>query len=120
MAYSEPQSLTINSTAISLPRVFGPDGVGTFRNYDAKTTLKIQHAYGRRTRRTASVDFAKITTDPLVSTTNVLSSMTFRVVLDTPNQGLSATEQVDVANALLVWLTASSNANLKKLVAGEN
>lgn len=120
MAYAEPQSVTINSTAITLPRVFVPDGAGLFRNYDSKTALKIQHAYGRRTRRTASLDFAKITTDPLVATTNVLSSMTARIVLDTPSTGLSAAEQLDVAKALLTWLTAGTNANLIKLVAGEN
>lgn len=120
MAFSEPQSVTINSVAISLPRIYTPDGSGQFRNYDSKTGVKISHSQGRRTRRSAALDFAKITTDPLVATTNVLSGMTVRFSVDVPNSGLSSAEQLDVAKALLAWLTASSYANLTKIIAGEN
>lgn len=122
MALSDPQSVTIGTTpgAVSLPRVNAGSNVGTFSNYDAKTTLKVQTNYGKRTRREARLDFSKIVTDPLVSTTNVLVSGTVRLNIDVPPTGFSAAEQKDLAVALLTWLTASSNANLIKVIAGEN
>jgi len=122
VALSDPQSITIGATpgAVSLPRVNTGSNVGTFTNYDHKATLKVQTNYGKRTRREARVDFSKIVTDPLVASTNVLVSGTVRLNIDVPPTGFSAAEQKDLAVALLTWLTASSNANLIKVIAGEN
>ncbi len=122
MAFSDPQSITIGTVpgAVSLPRTNTGSAVGTFTNYDAKTKLSVQTNYGKRTRREARVDFTKIVTDPLVSTTNVIVSGTVRLNIDVPPSGFSVTEQKDLAVALLTWLTASSNANLLKVLAGEN
>lgn len=122
MAFSDPQSVTIGTVpgAVSLPRVNAGSAVGTFSNFDAKTNLKVQTQYGKRIRREARLDFSKIVTDPLVSTTNQLVAGTFRVNLDVPTSGFSAAEQKDLAVGLLTWLTASSNANLIKIIAGEN
>ena len=122
MAFSDPQSVTIGTTpgAVSLPRVNSGSDVGTFSNYDSKTALKVQTNYGKRTRREARLDFSKVTTDPYVATTNVLVAGTVRLNIDVPPSGFSAAEQKDLAVALLTWLTASSNANLIKVIAGEN
>lgn len=122
MAFSDPQSVTIGTTpgAVSLPRVNTGSPVGTFSNYDSKTALKVQTNYGKRTRREARLDFSKVTTDPYVATTNVLVAGTVRLNIDVPPSGFSAAEQKDLAVALLTWLTASSNANLIKVIAGEN
>lgn len=122
MAYSDPQSVTIGTVpgAVSLPRVSNGSDTGSFRNYDLKTELKIRPTYGRRTRKESRLDFSKVVTDPLVSTTNVLASASAIFVLDTPPTGFSGTEQKELATALLTWLTANTNANLIKLIAGEN
>ncbi len=122
MALSDPQSVTIGTIpgAVSLPRVNTGSNVGTFTNYDAKTTLKVQTNYAKRTRREARIDYTKIVTDPLVSTTNQIVSGAVRFNIDVPPTGFSAAEQKDLAVALLTWLTASSNANLIKVIAGEN
>jgi hypothetical protein len=122
VALSDPQSVTIGSTpgAVSLPRVNTGSNVGTFANYDSKVALKVQTNYGKRTRREARVDFSKVVTDPLVASTNVLVSGTVRLNIDVPPTGFSAAEQKDLAVSLLTWLTASSNANLIKVIAGEN
>jgi len=122
VALADPQSITIGTTpgAVSLPRVNTGSNVGKFTNYDSKATLSVQTNYGKRTRREARIDFNKIVTDPLVSTTNVLVGGTVRLNIDVPPTGFSATEQKDLAVALLTWLTASSNANLIKVIAGEN
>jgi hypothetical protein len=122
VALSDPQSVTIGTTpgAVSLPRITTGGQVGVFSNYDAKTKLSVQTNYGKRTRREARLDFSKIVTDPLVATTNVLVSGTVRLNIDVPPTGFSAAEQKDLAIALITWLTASTNANLIKVIAGEN
>jgi len=122
VALSDPQSITIGTTpgAVSLPRVNTGSNVGKFSNFDAKATLSVQTNYGKRTRREARIDFSKIVTDPLISTTNVLVGGTVRLNIDVPPSGFSAAEQKDLAVALLTWLTASTNANLIKVIAGEN
>jgi len=122
VALSDPHSVTIGTTpgAVILPRVNTGSNVGKFSNFDLKTTLSVQTNYGKRTRREARIDFSKIVTDPLVSTTNVLVGGTVRLNIDVPPSGFSAAEQKDLAVALLTWLTASTNANLIKVIAGEN
>lgn len=122
MAYSDPQSVTIGTTpgAVSLPRVNSGSDTGSFKNYDQKVDLKVGTTYGRRTRHTARLDFSKVVTDPLVSTTNVIASGGVTLTVDVPPSGFSAAEQKDLAKALITWLTASTDANLIKLIAGEN
>jgi hypothetical protein len=120
MALSDPQSVTINSVAVSLPRVNTGSDVGKFTNYDAKTSLEVRPVYGKRTRRNSRINHAKIVTDPLVSTTNQLVSASIIFTLDVPQSGYSAAEQLDLAKAHLTWLSANSYANLIKVIAGEN
>ncbi len=122
MAFTDPQSVTIGTTpgVVSLARVNSGSDTGKFQNYDAKTNLSVGSTYGRRIRRQARVDFQKVTADPLVSSTNVLVGGSAYLVIDVPSSGFSATEQKELAKALLTWLTASSDAALIKLIAGEN
>jgi len=47
-------------------------------------------------------------------------SMSTYVVIDAPKQGFSAAEQVAAVASLAKLLTASTNAQLTKLVGGEN
>ncbi len=122
MAFADPQSVTIGTVpgAISLPRVNGVGELGKFSNYDAKTVLTVGSTYGKRTRHSARLTYSKVVTDPYVSTTNVLVLGGVTVSIDVPPSGFSAAEQKDLATALLTHLTASSNAALIKLIAGEN
>lgn len=122
MAYSDPQNITIGTTpgAVTLPRVNNSNGTGKFQNYDAKSELLVGTTYGKRTRRTARVNFSKVTADPLVSSTNVLVGASVYLVVDVPQSGFSAGDQKDLVLSLTNWLTANTNANLIKLVAGEN
>ncbi len=122
MAYADPQSVTIGTTpgAVSLPRVNSGSDTGQFQNYDLKTVLKAGTTYGRRNRHVARLDYSKVVTDPLVTTTNVLVGGSVSLTIDVPPNGFSAAEQKDLAKALINWLTASTDAALIKLIAGEN
>lgn len=119
MAFADPQSVTIGSP-ISLPRTSSGTSAGGFTSADGATALSVSHAYGKRTRRTAAVVVKKYASDPLVPTQNVPVSGTVRLVLDFPVQGYSASEIETVAAGLATWLTAGTNANLKRLIGGEN
>lgn len=120
MALTDPQSVTLNSSAVSLPRVLTDTGVGTFTNYDAKTRMRVNHTYGRRTRRNVRLDLSKITADPLVASTNREVSASVGFWVDLPVSGFSAADLEDLSKGILTWLTASTYANLKKVLAGEN
>jgi len=122
VAFSDPQSVTIGTTpgAVSLPRVNTGADTGQFRNYDYKTVLNVGTSYNRRTRHSARLQFGKIVTDPLISTTNVLAEGSVTLTVDVPPTGFSAAEQKDLAKALINFLTASTDAALIKLLAGEN
>ncbi len=122
MAFADPQSVTIGTVpgAVSLPRVNGVGELGKFLNYDAKTVLTVGTTYGKRTRHSARLTYSKVVTDPLISSTNVLVLGGITVTIDVPPSGFSAVEQKELAKALITHLTASSDAALIKLIAGEN
>lgn len=120
--FSDPQSITIGTTpgAVSLPRVGAGIGVGNFSSNDGSTQLTVQNTYGKRTRRVARVDYAKIAVDPLVPANNTKVSASAYLVVDQPVGGFTVAEIKDLVTGLATWLTASSGANITKLVGGEN
>lgn len=120
MAYADPQSVTVGGTAVSLPRTASGVNTGGFSAADANTKLTVSHQYGKRTRRQVRLDLKKIAPDPLISSTNILYSMSAYLVVDTPVTGYTNAEVVNAIKALTDWLTASTNANATKLVGGEN
>jgi len=120
MAFADPQSVTINSIAVSLPRVGSGINAGTFQSNDGLVKLSAQHAYGKRQRRTVRIDHQKIAPDPLVSAQNVLRSMSCYLVVDVPLQGYSVAEEKQVIDGFIAWLNASSGAAITKLLGGES
>jgi hypothetical protein len=119
MAYSDPQSVTIGS-AQSLARTGQGNNSGVFTKDDGTVQLNVAHAYNKRTRRTARIQFSKVVADPLVTGTNLRLSSSVYIVLDTPISGFTVAEQVQLITGLTTWLTASTNANATKLAGGES
>lgn len=122
MAYADPQSVTINSVANSLPRIGSGVNTGTFAAGDGNVKLAVSHQYGKRTRRQARLDFSKVAPDPLISSTNIKYSMSAYVVVDVPVTGFTVAEQKQIVDALTAWLaTGAGAANVTtKLLGGEN
>jgi len=120
MSFSDPQSLTINSVATSLPRVSSGPNSGAFANADGSVRLSVSHAYGKRVRRQLRVDSSKIASDPLYPAQNVQSSMTAYIVIDTPRVGYTNAEAKVVVDALVAKLAASSGAAVTDLLGGQN
>jgi len=117
--FADPQSVTINAVAQSLPRTSAGVNTGTFKKDDGNVVLGIAHQYGKRTRRTVRLDFSKVAADPLISAQNARYSMSAYVVVDVPITGFTVVEQKQIVDALTAYLTASSGSKVTQLLGGE-
>lgn len=120
MALADPQSVTINSVAQSLPRTSSGINSNIYTKDDGNVQLSIQHTYAKRTRRVARLNFSKIAADPLISAQNIKYSMSAYLVVDLPVTGFTVAEAKYIVDALTLWLTASSGANTTKVLGGES
>lgn len=115
MALIDPQS--INS--VSVPRTGTAENGATYRSADGTAVFSIQHAYGRRVRRTVRYEHAKIAADPLTAQ-NARVGATVYMVVDAPREGYTVAEQNALVTAFAAWLTASTGANMAKVLGGES
>jgi hypothetical protein len=120
MAYADPQTVTISAVANSLPRTSTRDNSGTFTKDDGTVKVVVSSLYGKRVRRTARIDHKKVAPDPLFPAQNSPYSMSFYVVADVPVTGYTVAEQKAVIDGFVTWLSASSGANITRLLGGEN
>ena len=120
MAFADPQSITINAIANSLPRVSVGQDRSSYSKDDGTVKLTMAHQYGKRNRRTIRVDATKTSADPLIPANSVQSSMSIYLVADVPKTGYSIVEQKQIADALVAYLAASSGSAITKLLGGEN
>lgn len=120
MAFADPQSITINAVAHSLPRVALGNFTGQFQTNDGLVVEKIAHtSTNQRTRRSIRVDLSKIAADPLAADRNLRYSMSAYLVVDVPITGFTVTEAKYVVDGLLAYLTASSGAKITQFLGGE-
>lgn len=120
MAYSDPQSVTIAGTAISLPRVGQGVSSGSFSSNDSSTILTISHQANKRYRRTVRITTNKVVPDALQPSVNTPVSASVYIVGDFPKMGFSVTEQVALVASLTKWLSDTTNANTTRLIGGES
>jgi len=120
MAFTDPQSVTISGTAISLPRVSTGVGTSEYRSADGLVALSASNSYGKRTRRVLRLDHAKITADPFIPTSNTKVSMSNYIVFDVPVAGYTNAEALAVYAGFKAAYTATSDALITKLLGGES
>jgi len=120
MSFTDPVSITISGTPISLPRTSVGDERSEYRSGDGLNQLVASHDYGKRTRRMIRFDTSKMTTDPFRPSENVKVSMSNYIVFDLPVAGYTAAEALAVWVGLNAFLTASSNAVVSKALGGES
>jgi hypothetical protein len=122
VAFSDPETITVNAVAQTLARVASGTNAGSLQTSDGNFRLDISHSYGgSRNRHTLAVRQRKIAADPLISAQNAEFSMSFRVTVDVPNnQGFTIAEQKLLTDGVITWLQASSGAKMSKLMGGEN
>lgn len=117
---TDPQSVTINAVANSLPRISSGVNSGSFQKDDTTVKLEVSHAYGKRNRRLVKLTHSKIAADPLISAQSIRYSMSINLVIDTPTTGYTVAEAKQIVDALTKWCTDSSGANITKVLGGEN
>lgn len=120
MSLADPQVWDVNAVAKSMPRVGSGINLGEFRNSDGTFSVRAQHAYGRRKRSVIKFTQNKIAADPFDTTLNQSVSMSVSLVVDTPLQGFTITEQNYVVAAMLAELAASSAALTLQILGGES
>lgn len=119
--FADPQSLTIGGTAVSFPRTSSSDGKGVYTPSTLDRVLTLQSTQtANRARRISRLQRSKVAPDALFPAQNRPYDLTVSVLVNVPLFGFTTTEVVNEASGLLSWLTATSNANLTKLVGGEN
>jgi hypothetical protein len=101
MSFADPQSVTVNAVAISLPRTSSGVNSGVFTSADGNSKLSVSHSYGKRTRRTIRLDSSKVAADPLLPTQNVKLSNSVYLVVDAPVAGFTNTSLSSTSTALL-------------------
>lgn len=123
MAFSDPQSVTLGS-AISLPRTVTGTMNADYKSADGNTTLSIAHTrYTRRgetrIRSLVKVTRRKISTDVLTDVKSYIEAP-INVTIDRPEVGFTEAELLELVTGVSTWLTASTNANAKKVLVTES
>ncbi len=119
--FADPQSVTINAVAQSLPRVSNSSNTSSYTKDDGTVKMSISQiaTNKKRWRRTLQLDHTKISADPYLPATNVLVGMKVSLLIDVPPAGYSLVEQKQVVDALVAYFTASSGAKVTQLLGGE-
>lgn len=120
MSFTDPVSVTISGTPISLPRVSVGDDKSEYMSGDGLVLVTASHQYGNRTRRMLRIDTNKITADPFRPSENVKVGMANYIVFDLPPAGYTAAEAKAVYDGFKAMFSASTDAMITKLLGGES
>lgn len=113
---ADPQSVTVNAVAISLPRTANGVTNNVYTSADGNTSMTTkQNVTATRFRREVRLSNKKIAADP-ISAVNVEKGLSVYLVIDEPRAGFSDAEIGYHIDALKTWL---SNANYSKILGGE-
>ena len=117
---ADPQSVTVNAVAISLPATLRGENRSEYTSADGNSKLSLSSNYGKRTRRTIRWDFQKIAADPLVSAQNIKYTGSVYLVFDLPVTGYTPAEAKLQSDGFIAKLSASSGAVVTALLGGES
>jgi len=120
MAFTDPQTVTVNAVAQTLPRTSSGKNTGAFQKDDGTYALTISHEYGRNTRRLIKLDYLKVAPDPLFPAQNSPYSASVHLVVTEPPVGFTNAELKLMIDGFLAYLSASSGAAVTRLLGGES
>jgi hypothetical protein len=113
---NDPQSVTINAVATSLPKTQAGPTVNVFTSSDGNTSMTTkQNVTSARFRREVRLSQKKVAADP-ISGVNKELGVSVYLVIDEPRSGFTDTEIGYLIEALKGWLTS---ANYNKVLGGE-
>lgn len=121
MAFADPQTVTINAVAQTMPRTSSGVNSGAFQTGDSTVKLTVSHNYAKgRARRMLRLDHSKIAADPLMGSVNIRLNGAVYLVTDFPETGYTVPEAKQIVDALVAYLSASTGARATQLLGGEN
>lgn len=116
---ADPQNITPSVGAKVANRTLTGTDLGRFVASDGSVSLEVQTAPGNRIRTVARLVENKISPDPLTDAKTRVGQ-TIALTINRPMDGFSEADVLTSVKAFISWLTASTDANLKKIIAGEN
>lgn len=117
MALTDPQSITIDGGAVSLPRVKTEGYRSEYLSSDEDLKMIVSHQEKKgRTRRMVRLDLRTIAADPLTAA-NEYKTTSVYLVVDEPEYGFEDAVLDDLIDGLVGWLTA---ANIGKLLTHQH
>lgn len=117
--FADPQVFTVNSVAKSLNRTGTVNDGARYASPTRDRRLEINHQYGRRQRHQFKLTTDTLVASPLITGQNVSQSMSVYIVVDLPIGYDVATAKME-CDAFIANLSASSGANVSKLLGGES
>lgn len=118
--FADPQTLTVNAVAKALNRIGSGNGTAEYllRSSTDEFRLNIRNTSYTDKKRAVKIDRHNVefvhTVFPVAPAT--LSTMRKAYVVIENQQGDTLADPTYVASALFAWLTASTNANITKLM----
>lgn len=111
--FADPQVVTVNSVAQSMPRVESNGSKSVYRKADGTFSMILSHikSGANRIRSMARVDQRAIVSDPLTST-NDYETLSVYVVVDRPDYGFTQTQVDQLIAGLKTWLDTTASGKL--------
>lgn len=117
MAFTDPQTITINTVAKTCNRIKSDGYRSEYATADEEVKFTISHQESKdRTRRMVRVDQRVVASDPLTAESEY-KTLGVYVVIDEPEYGFDDTDIDYVVQALASWL---STANVAKICGNEH
>lgn len=108
MAFTDPQTITINAVGKVCNRVSSGDKRSVYSTSDEEFKLTISHQESKsRTRRMVRIDQRVVAADPLTSVNEYKSTGVY-MVIDEPEYGFSDTEIDYLVQGLCDFLTTAN------------
>jgi hypothetical protein len=107
--FSDPQSVTINSVAKSMPRVENNGKKSIYSMADGTFKLSISHqpTGNGRIRSNVRIDQLAVVPDPLTSV-NDYETLSYYVVVDRPSAGFTSAQVGYLIAGLNAWLDSTA------------
>lgn len=110
--FADPQVVTVNAVAKSMPRISSKDLSATYQMDDQSFKLTISHTISnKRNRSMVRIDQRAIVPDPLTSI-NDYETLSFYFVIDRPEVGFSAAQVDQLVQGLKTWLDTTADGKL--------
>jgi hypothetical protein len=110
---TDPQSVTVNSVAQSMPRVSSDGRKSVYQKSDQSFTMTVSHSPSGsdRVRSLVRLDQRAIVPDPLTSV-NDFENLSVQLVIDRPLAGFTSTQVEQLITGFKAWLDATAIGKL--------